>query len=104
VLFIYQNCDAHKNLESPRHDVPVHDMSVVLVATHQHVMNDKGTNVMILSGTMSTRRRLVNATLSSRHTFLVRDVTCYHDTMYLVLKRHNHDIYMPSYAPPDHRR
>jgi hypothetical protein len=27
-------------------------MSVVLVATHQHIMTDKWTNVMILSGTM----------------------------------------------------
>jgi hypothetical protein len=39
-------------------------MSVVLVATHQHVMTDKKTNVMILSGTKNTKRRLVNVTLS----------------------------------------
>jgi hypothetical protein len=35
-------------------------MSEVLVATHQHVMTD----VMILSGTINTKRRLVNVTLS----------------------------------------
>jgi DUF1009 family protein len=57
----------------------VYDMSVVLVATHQHVMTDKWTNVMILSGTINTRRRLVNVTLSSRNTFLLRDVICYPD-------------------------
>jgi hypothetical protein len=43
----------------------VYDMSVVLVASHQHVMTEKWTNVMILSGTINTRRWLVNVSLSS---------------------------------------
>jgi hypothetical protein len=45
----------------------VYDMSVVLVATHQHGMTDKWTNVMIPSGTINTRRRLNNVTLSPTH-------------------------------------
>jgi hypothetical protein len=44
--------------------VSVYDMSVVLVATHQPVMTDKWKNVMILFGTINSRRRLVKVTLS----------------------------------------
>jgi hypothetical protein len=58
-------------------------MSVVLVANHQHVMIDKWTNVKILSDTTNTRRQLVNVTLSSRHTFLLRDVICYPDKLWV---------------------
>jgi hypothetical protein len=67
--------------------VSEYDMSVVLVATHQHVMTDKWTNVMILSGTINTRRRLVNVTLSSRHTFLLRDVICYPDRLCVIHRK-----------------
>jgi hypothetical protein len=37
-----------------RKSLSVYDMPVVLVATHQHVMTDKYTNVMILSGAINT--------------------------------------------------
>jgi hypothetical protein len=39
-------------------------MSVVLVATLQHVMTDKQMNFMILSGTINTKRQFVNEKLS----------------------------------------
>jgi hypothetical protein len=65
--------------------VSVFDMLVVLVATHQRVMTDKWTNAMILSGTINTRRRLVNVTLSpdTRFCFVMLSVVLTHRMMRL---------------------